>query len=217
MSNKITKPPLLLIHGMGRLHFSMAHLVPIARLYGYSNIINFSYPSSKGRIGEHAQELSKVVAALGSTFHCITHSLGSIIFREVVSSMSADRTGLIRCVMLGPPNQGAKVASVVLKSKLLRTHFGPPLEELASGGFPPLPSTVAVGVIAGALAATRSLNPLFDEPNDLIVGVSETVLEGSRDHRIMLCPHGLLMYSPWVIKEAFYFLEHESFTKQHSE
>ncbi len=204
---------LITIHGMGRLRWSMAHIGYLADRKGYQTF-NFEYHSRSGSIRSHADTLKTFLderVAPDSALHFITHSLGSIILREL-AHLYPNAFNFRRAVMLGPPNSGSEAARFLQNVPGLQRYFGEPFRELTGSSFAPLSPLLETGVIAGVLSRHRAIMPWYKEPNDGLVSVSETRLEGSRDHRIVWCPHAVLMYSPAVLKETFYFLDHGTFS-----
>lgn len=207
------KETIVTVHGMGRLRWSMAHIPLLAKKRGFDGI-NFEYRSRVGSIRELAGNLRAFLldkAAPGTTLHFVTHSLGSIIVRELVAHYPND-FNYGRAVMMGPPHQGSEIARKLLPLPGITRYFGAPFQELCNGGFSPLSDRLQVGILAGVLSSTYALVPWFSEPNDGLVRVSETYLDGMRDHRILWCPHAVLMYSPAALRETFYFLQHGTFT-----
>ncbi len=198
---------------MGRLRWSMAHLSMIARRQGY-DAFNFEYRSRSGPISKHAADFLQFLNAHVSPstpLYFVTHSLGSIILRELVARHPTS-FNYKRAVMLGPPNQGSQSARILKSLPGLRWYFGEPFRELAGNAFATPIENLEIGIIAGVLSHTRAVSLWYSEPNDGLVSVTETRLEGSRDHRIIRCPHAVLMYSPKVLKETFYFLKHGTVT-----
>lgn len=193
----------------------MRHIAPFARKRGY-RVLSYSYKARQYSIRDHARALHRFLEA----HHCeddnlyfIGHSLGSIIVRFYIDMIEDQRKlTRIRMVMLGPPNHGSLVAKKLLPYRFVRERFGAPFDELAEGSFPPLKSGPTIGIIAGVLSNTFAIHPWYREPNDMLVSLSETKLEGSADHRIIRCPHALLMYAPSAIRQTFYFFEHGTFS-----
>ena len=199
---------------MGRLRWSMIHLAPIARTNGYVPLV-FEYKTRQGDINYHAKCLVEFLNQHIKEHNCmvgfICHSLGGIIL-QVASNLDSWRFNQTRAVLLGTPNQGAKIASVASKIPFVPWYFGQPLSELTN--WKPINATkLEIGVIAGALSKTKSLNPFLSEPNDTLVTVNETLLDGIKEHRIIHCPHAVMMYHPRIIKFSFEFLKSGTFTR----
>jgi hypothetical protein len=199
---------------MGRLRWSMIHLAPIARLNGYIPLV-FEYKTRKGGINYHAECLVKFleqnIKEPNSSVGFICHSLGGVIL-QVASNLESWKFNQSYAVLLGTPNNGAKIASIASKIPFVPRYFGQPLSELINWK-PVRAKNLQIGVIAGVLSKTKSLNPFLPEPNDTLVMVSETLLDGIKEHRIIHCPHAVMMYHPMIIKYAFEFLKSGTFTR----
>ena len=199
----------VLLHGLGRSPLSMLALAVAARRRGY-RVVNWHYRSTLRSTAEHAEAFARNVAprlARASRVHFITHSLGGIVVRQFLSDHRLPNLG--RVVMLAPPNGGSEVADRV--SRWIR-----PARELGTdpastpNALPP--ATFELGVIAGS----RSHIPLFSRwmknvPNDGVVAVERTRLQGMRDFLIMHRTHTFLPWSRDVIAQTFRFVEHGRF------
>lgn len=199
----------VLLHGLGRTPLSMLALAVAARRRGY-RVINWHYRSTRPTIAAHAEAFARDVApglASAERVHFITHSLGGIVVRQFLATHRLPNLG--RVVMLAPPNGGSEVADVLQR-------WVPPTRELGTDAasvprtLPP--ADFPLGVIAGS----RSHIPLFsrwmqDVPNDGVVAVERTRLEGMRDFLVLHRTHTLLPCSPDAIQEAFRFVEEGRF------
>jgi hypothetical protein len=125
-------------------------------------------------------------------------------------------------VMLGPPNNGAKLAEVVADllhdNDLARFIAGPSAWQLARQ-WDDVKTLLAIppfefGILAGGCGDGLGLNPLVDGDDDLIVAVEETRLAGAMDFRVVPCRHGRLMYDQAVQQYVLSFLEHGYFTSE---
>jgi triacylglycerol lipase len=204
------KPVVVVIHGLGRTRASMLAIACVARLRGY-RVVNWRYASTRGPIEEHAERFARTVGpklAGAPRVDFVTHSLGGIIVRQFLAAHPIPNAG--RVVMLAPPNRGSEVADVLGRNAILR-RIVRPLGELGTSSTCtpirlPRPN-VEVGVIAG----DRSHIPLFahwmhDVPNDGVVPVERTRLEGMRAHLVLRRTHTFLPFAPDAIAQAFHFL-----------
>jgi hypothetical protein len=192
---------------MGRLKWSMIHLLPIAKKLGYTPLL-FSYSSRHSNISDIAIDLENFIKQKipeNSNLNFLTHSLGSIITQRFLRNNYKYYQN-IKTVFLGPPLKGSKVAKFASKYKFFNWYFGSPLMELSD-----FKQIEIVGysacVIAGTLSNKYSLSPIYNEPNDTLVGLSETYIDGVYQHHIVRCVHAVLMYHPGVLKIAFNFLK----------
>jgi len=122
-------------------------------------------------------------------YHLIGHSLGNIIARNTFKI--GYPPGLGRIVMLAPPNQQPHLAKVFRNFWPYQWLFRDCGQKLASDEFYknlPVPS-VEFGVIAG----DRGQPFTFYEPNDFIVSVESTKLNGMKEWRLLHHGHTFIM------------------------
>ncbi len=108
----------ILLHGLMRTHHSMKPLETALAGAGMTDVIRFSYASTRGSIGDHAAALNEVIESMpdDTEFSFVGHSMGNIVVRHWLGDLrhNGDPSNVIpRChamVMLGPPNQGAAIA-----------------------------------------------------------------------------------------------------------
>jgi pimeloyl-ACP methyl ester carboxylesterase len=210
---------IVFLHGLGRTWLSMAWLARQARQRGYA-VINHGYRSRRHAIAEHAEQLRVVVGAISGVgrIHFITHSLGGIIVRAMLSNRSAWPARLGRVVMLSPPNQGSELVDFLAGTPIYHSVLGPAAGELGTtpGSTPNRlgPAEFEVGIITG----DRSFEPLsrhvFRGPTDGKVSVARAQVEGMRDFRVVRRSHTFIMYGTDVATAAFHFLEHGRFPQE---
>lgn len=149
---------IVLIHGLMRTSLSMWPLKIYLNKQGYL-VYSYSYPSAKYSIQEHGVYLHQFIKNLlekhpGVKINFITHSLGGIITREALSSLSAKQLKNIgSLIMLAPPNQGSKLAKLSTEMFPMLTSPIKPLVELSSDQTSyvhhvSVPS-IRIGIIAG--------------------------------------------------------------------
>ena len=171
----------VLVHGMGRTRLSMFAMGWSLERAGY-RVVNWGYSSTRGSVPELGVRLAGEVErqqGAAPRVHFVTHSLGSIVVRWALAHVPPPRAG--RVVMLAPPNQGSRAADrytrwvgwLLPAIRELRT------DDDATARTLPLPGEVEVGVIAGA--------------RDGKVSVSESHLEGERDHAVVPAYHTFIM------------------------
>lgn len=218
----------LTLHGFGR---SRDHMQPLGRfLRDESGVtwINVTYSSTRGSLGDHAQTLARIIDGLEGidAIDIVGHSLGNLVVRRYLGEATAEQPRwqidprLRRMVMLGPPNNGARmatlIADLVSDSDLARLVTGPSAWQLARQWDDTqkrlATPTFDFGVIAGGLGDGRGMNPLLPGDDDFIVRVEETRLTGACDFRRVPCHHGRMMRDPEVQKSVLSFLETGCFT-----
>ena len=166
-------------------------------------VVNWGYPSWRRSIDLNGQDLLQAIYDLAEDesvqrIHFLTYSMGSIICRAaLLKDPQVPKVG--RVVMLGPPNRGSHVAS------LLAPLFGwmvPAARELSTrpdsyvNGLPRMQG-VEVGVIAGG--------------RDRVVRHDCTHLPSQREHLVVPRGHAGLLLSREVVRTALRFVETGSF------
>ncbi len=203
------KETVVLLHGMGRGRPSMWLLGRRLRKAGFVTS-NFPYTTFPGhtlddisaRLHEHIREKVKT-----KRYHLVGHSLGNIIIRN--GFKGEFRPGLGRVVMLAPPNQPPKLAAKFNKNPLYRLFGGDSGKKLASKEFYdalPAPKT-EFGIIAG----DKGQRITFKEPNDGVVAVANTKLEGMKAWIVLHHAHTFLMNSRDTAECCVQFLNDGSF------
>ncbi len=205
------KETIVLLHGLGRTHRSMWPMAFAARRRGY-RVINWRYRSTRRTIAAHAADFVRDVAprlASAPRVHFITHSLGGIIVRQILATHDLPNLG--RVVMLAPPNGGSEVADVLAPF----VSCMKPVRELGTEGITRmLPSpTYPLGVIAGSRSHIRLFSRWMNHvPNDGVVAVDRTRVDGMRDFLVLARTHTFLPWSPDAIGQAMRFLENGRFS-----
>ncbi len=224
----LTGRAVITLHGFGRSRDHMRPLGQCLQEAGGVTWINATYSSTRGSLDDHAQTLAQVIDGLDgiTTIDMVCHSLGNLVVRRYLGESRAEQPQwqvdprLRRMVMLGPPNNGARMATMIADllndSELARFVTGPSAWQLArqwddahkllaTPGF-------EFGVIAGGLGDGRGINPLLAGDDDFIVRVEETRLTGACDFRLVPCRHGRLMRDAEVQQYVLSFLESGCFT-----
>ncbi len=203
----------VLMHGLGRTQTSMAVLAQRLKRAGY-NVTSVGYDSRRGSLAEHVETLATEVSSCcvtASRVHFVGHSLGALVIRQYLADSPLDALG--RVVLLAPPNRGSEVADW-LRELPFGHLLGPAGKALGTSDrdIPanlPLPE-YEVGIIAG----NRSLNPigsaLIPGPDDGMVGIGHTRIEGVP---IIVVPasHTFLMNSRFSAEAVISFLRTGTF------
>jgi hypothetical protein len=212
------------LHGLGRTREHMEPLGEFLEWQGGFTWINMSYASTRRSIDDHAQSLARVIEGLHGVgeVNFVCHSLGNLVVRRYLGEASQMQPRwqpdprIKRMVMLGPPNNGAKVAGLLAdtlrENELARFIAGPSAWQLARQwddtqkllATPPF----EFGVLAGGCGDDCGLNPLLAGDDDLFVTVAETRLPGAADFRVVNCRHGRLVDDPAVMQQVLNFLQH---------
>lgn len=203
----------ILLHGLGRTRSMYKSLVADLEAEGYE-VINVNYPSTRRSIGAHADQVETVLGHLegitGVSF--VTHSLGGIVMREVLSREGGWRRAIEprRMVMMGPPNQGSVLAREIPNAGADQI-VGASLDELRSIDLSDFPApNIEFAIIAGG-RGEEGFNPLIPGNDDGVVAVSETVLTGASDFLVVEGLHSFLPSNEAAAKAAIHFLAHGRF------
>jgi pimeloyl-ACP methyl ester carboxylesterase len=199
----------VLLHGLSRTENSFLVMATALERAGYK-VINSTYASNDNAIEDLIGYVDQNIAACGEIerINFVTHSLGGILLRLWLVDYRPNNLG--RVVMLAPPNHGSEMADRFRHMRLFEMLIGPAGEQLGrdAGSVPNRlgPADFEVGIIAG----NRSSLPLpgiFDGPNDGLVSVESTKLDGMADHITLSVTHTFMMNNPLVIAQALFFLE----------
>ncbi len=200
----------ILVHGLLSGPAAMSKIGTALVKNGY-RVINFGYDSRTQSIDVVSVKLGRVirddVPPECHTIHFVTHSLGTLVVRHYLAENRVERLG--RFVMIAPPNQGSVWGRTLVKNiPAFKYLLGVSIEELQYSHKyrPPSPPPCEFGVISGGTGNDRGLNPLIPGDNDATVAVSETLLDGMKDHVVIHGQHTMLLYTKRVIDNVISFL-----------
>lgn len=199
----------VLLHGMGRSRASMWPLAQRLRGAGFQTR-NFPYSSTLHRFETLVGDLHDFIVERVKTprYHLVGHSLGNILIRA--RFRVGYPSGLTRIVMLAPPNHVPQLAQRFQGCPPFHWWTGESGRLLASEVFYeslPIPS-VEFGVIAG----DKGQYITFDEPNDRVITVESTRLDGMSDHLVVHDAHTFIMNSRATARATVAFLREGQFT-----
>jgi triacylglycerol lipase len=216
--NPPAEPPesVVLVHGLGRSSASLVVLRARLTAAGF-RVVNFDYPSTKEPIENLVDSLAAAVSSCceeeSSTVHFVTHSMGGVLVRGYFSRSAEPHLG--RVVMLSPPNQGSELIDAFSASPLLVSVVGPAGARLGtdSTSYPRRlgPVRFSLGIIAGDRSLSRFGSWLIPGPDDGMVGVDQTRVEGASDFLVVPATHTFIMNRPDVADAVLFFLEHGRF------
>ena len=198
----------VLLHGMGRTRASMWLMEVRLRSAGYT-VLNFPYSAKATTMDLLSDNLRAFLAEKVETpvYHLIGHSLGNIVLRN--GFKRGYPPGLGRIVMLAPPNRPADMARAFKDNPIYRWFTGDSGQQLASEEFyetlPVPPGEFAV------IAGDRGQRLTFKEPNDGVVTVESTKLEGMKAWALVHHAHTFIMNSRQVALLCMQFLRHGNF------
>ncbi|KPK36710.1 MAG: hypothetical protein AMK70_01355 [Nitrospira bacterium SG8_35_1] len=210
----------VLLHGLGRSAKSMVYMEEKLSAAGYT-VYNYDYESRKNEISYLVDDLQEFLEAccLGkeTSLHFVTHSLGGILVRALISEKRPENLG--RVVMLSPPNKGSEVADYIKDYSLFKNILGPASMQLGTDpdSMPNRlgPADFELGIITG----NRTIDPIsswiIPGKDDGKVAIERTKLEGMADFLVMPVSHAYIMEKPEVVDEVIHFLQQGRFS--HSE
>ena len=209
MEDAVQQETVVLLHGLGRSRASLWPLSRRLRQAGFQTR-NFPYSPAFHRFDTLVGDLHDFIVAKVSTprYHLVGHSLGNILIRA--RFRVGYPSGLARIVMLAPPNQLPVLARRLQGCPPFHLWSGESGKLLASPEFYatlPVPQ-VPFGVIAG----DQGQRITFAEPNDGIITVESTRLEGMADHLVLPVAHTFIMNSRRCAEATIHFLRDGFFT-----
>ncbi|MCJ7580609.1 MAG: alpha/beta fold hydrolase [Candidatus Aminicenantes bacterium] len=208
----------ILLHGLFRSFHSLEKLERYLSEWGY-RVINLDYPSTKQSIPDLADNiLDTAVQQCCQTsqekIHFVTHSMGGIVVRYYLKHHDLPQLG--RVVMLSPPNGGSELADFLKKSPLFNKTRGPAGLQLGTGaGSLPLelgPVDFELGIISGNRSFYLLNSALIPGPDDGIVSVERTKVEGMADFLLLPYSHTFIMQKEAVFEQVVHFLREGKFS-----
>lgn len=230
IANGIVKPCagkiVIVLHGLMRTKNSMEPLSDYLRQHGSYHVINVQYASSRETVEIHASDLRQIIDGLGpgvNEIDFVGHSLGNIVVRHYLGDTIQSGIGpdprIKRMVMLGPPNQGSRMARILKNSFLFKTIAGASGGQL-SLGWKHLEPKLATpdfefGIIAGGQDDEEDWsNFLLKGKDDFTVSVQETKLAGASDFLVEPWLHSTIMKQTEVHAATLQFLQHGYFVSE---
>ncbi|MFM9979184.1 MAG: esterase/lipase family protein, partial [Sphingomonadaceae bacterium] len=156
-------------------------------------------------------------ASLDGQVHVITHSLGGLLVRTLLTKQRPDNLG--RVVMLAPPNGGSEWADMLERSRLASAILGPNTQYLLTRRTAELNESLGrvdyeLGIIAGDRPIDRLIAPfLIRAPHDGKVSVASTKVVGMTDHLTLPVAHPMMPFHPRVARQAISFLQSGRFDR----
>jgi hypothetical protein len=211
-------PAVIVLHGLGRNSSSMVYMARFLREQSKYSVFNVTYPTTRGSVEAHAQSLARIVQRLEGIdeIHFVAHSLGNLVIRHWLADQcqnggKAD-VRVKRIVMLGPPNNGARIAEVLGRNFVFDAVIGKSGTQLARS-WNDLQGRLCVpqcefAVIAGGRGGPTGYNPLLAGDNDLVVTVESAKLPGAKDFAVLPVIHTTMMDDAKVQEYTLRFFEH---------
>ena len=189
----------------------------LEREYGMRVSI-FSYPSVRGSLDENAAALAAFVHEQGAdSVNIVGHSLGGVLALRTLLNDSDSLPGRVVC--LGSPLCGSRTAEYLGELEWAEDILGKSvpdamIHQTANDWASEIAVSRDIGVIAGTVPlGFGRLVASFDEDNDGTVGVSETRLDGIKDHLTLPVSHKGMLVSADVADQAAAFIKRGKFLR----
>lgn len=178
----------------------------------------FSYPSVRGTLDDNAAKLAAFIEDRGfEKTHIIGHSLGGVLALRMHTNNPDFAPGRVVC--LGSPLTGSRAASFMNELEWAEEIVGRSvpdamIHQTANEWATETAKQRDIGVIAGNVPlGFGRLVADFDEDNDGTISVSETKLDGAKDHLIMPVSHKGMLVSADVADQAAAFIRRGEFLR----
>ena len=205
----------VLIHGFGRDADSMAGLSNWFKNAGYG-VEQVEYESLTQNMDEIKKEVFDQIDRCCLELmkvHFVGHSIGGLLIRSYLGENNISNLG--RVVLIGTPNKGWYDTEIFDQQWLPHIAI-PVLMDIAGEDTDFLnslePPYYDLGVIAGDIGI-GVIEFLLGGPNDGLVRVESTQVEGMKDFVIVRLAHYDLRSKKIVADHAINFLKHGSFTE----
>jgi pimeloyl-ACP methyl ester carboxylesterase len=210
----VSSDHLIIVHGLWMTGIELGVLQHRMRSeHGFEASI-FSYPSIAGSMAEHVASLHKyVLTQRAERLHFVGHSLGGIVVLKMLETFSDIPPGRVVC--LASPMQGSCAVDGFARWPFARAALGAAIcEEVLSSKARRWDGRRDVGIIAGSLnIGLGRLFADFQEQSDGTLLVSETKLDGAKDHIVMPVSHSGIVFSTEVAGQISVFLKGGAFQK----
>ena len=216
-NNPDAKEQVVLLHGFGRQGNAMFLLQKRIRDAGFK-AHSIEYASMQDPPDVILEKVGAQIAICckndSGRVHFVGHSLGGLIIRAYLDKKPLENLG--RVVLLGTPNQGSELVDIYGDSWLIKI-LGPTARVLGTDdeSFPSRigPPYYPLGIIAG----TAGTNPLTEDqlpgPDDGLVSVKSTKIDGMTDFLEVDTSHSMMRYNETVAHETIHFLKKGRFSQ----
>jgi pimeloyl-ACP methyl ester carboxylesterase len=169
----------------------------------------FGYRGHGLPLAANADELVRFARSVGAA-HYVGHSLGGLVILRALNEHPELAAGNV--VLLGTPARGSFSGRRLARHPIGRWMLGQTHPLWHDHEFMRWKRTGHLGVIAGTLpmGLGRALGPL-PGPNDGVVCVEETAIEGMSERITLRVGHSVMLVSPRVASQAAAFLREGRF------
>ena len=189
----------------------------LEREYGFRAHL-FSYRSVHGTLDANAAALARFISDLGvDGMHLVGHSLGGVLALRMLANDADALPGRVVC--LGSPLTGSRAAEILGAQEWAENIIGRSLpagviDEAANEWASHVSEQRDIGVIAGTVPlGFGRLFAKFNEDNDGTVAVSETRIDGAKDHLVLPVSHKGMLVSSDVADQTGSFLKRGEFLR----
>lgn len=199
----------ILVHGLWVPALVMTPLAARLQAAGFRCHL-FSYPGRERPLQAHAERLARTARDIGPA-HFVGHSLGGLVVLE--SLQHHPETSAANVVLLGTPARGNFAGRRLARHGWGRWFLGASEPLWREGRAARWTRPEPLGIVAGtvALGLGRLLGAL-PGPNDGVVRVEETEIEGMRERVVLPVGHSTMLLSARVAAQLQSFLTHARFT-----
>ena len=202
-------PQVILAHGLWVPGVVMKPLAARLERAGY-RCHTFAYGGRARPLEAHVERLARVARAIGPA-HFVGHSLGGLV---VLAALGADPSlAAGRVVLLGTPARGCYSGRRFARHPAGRWLLGESERLWREEREARWTRSEALGVIAGTLplGLGRMIGGL-PGPNDGVVCVEETTVEGMAERAVLRVSHSAMLLSARVAENVAAFLAHGRFS-----
>jgi pimeloyl-ACP methyl ester carboxylesterase len=204
--------PIIIVHGLWMTGLELGVLQHRLRVdHGFEPSI-FSYPSITGSMNDHVASLHAYVKAHQyERLHFVGHSLGGIVVLKMLETYNDIPPGRVVC--LASPMQGSCAVDGFARWPFARAALGAAIcEEVLSCKPRKWDGRRDVGILAGSLSiGLGRMFADFHEPSDGTLLVSETKLDGAKEHIVMPVSHTGIVFSAEATAQIAKFLREGAF------
>ncbi len=201
----------VILPGLWLPYWAMFLLRNRMKAAGYDAYV-FRYHTVISPLEQSARKLDAFLREIDAdVIHLVSQSLGGIVIRAMFHYFSKQKPG--RIVTFVPPHKGSYAARFFSRWAIGRWLLGKSIAQLLRG----LPDQWQtpdreIGVIAGDNRfGLGLLAPGLPKPNDGVVSVTETMLSGIKEHKVLRVGHTPSVFSENVAKNVIAFIGNGEF------
>ena len=174
----------------------------------------FRYQTVGRGLKANAALLADFIADIpGDTLDLVGYSLGGVVALQMLNDHGMERAGRVVC--MGSPLNGSRTGEALASLPGGRRALGRSMGDLAErSGIGHWTGQRELGVIAGNLpVGLGRLLGAVASPNDGIVAVHETKIEGATDHCVLHVSHTSMLFDRTAADQAAHFLRNGRFNR----